>query len=448
MSLSHLAAVELQLCMHFLDKVSLLYLARCSRFLLHCASTDFAWRFQPMLQLTLSPSLADVGSRLRRSLLRFCDIRLVWMPDVDKEPVSDAEIVAVAEVPRLRSLNAIRRVDFNSDVAARLWQLMQRDCLKTLHLRNRTNASFDLSSLVTAQSALSTLSLAVTVFERKDYLLPLSNLQCLTNLSVNADLAGGEDMLSALASCMHLSRLYIIHAKSTHISALLSRSSMSSLRKLHIVNGKFSLEDSVESWKAAFGNLTNLESLNIKSCFAFGVRRLLEVVGSLPLNSLRHLTVGGQIGWVQLLVLHGPGLESLHSLTLVAFYGELTGVEAAITQLMLQLHTLTLKCCSNVDAVLAALRTTQTTLSEIHVDLSKFNPQRGYVVGEFLPSVSVVQSLLLRMPSLKSVSLQMPNSTRMGEPSAQAWLSDKLQFVALRDASAGRFKLMGADESC
>jgi hypothetical protein len=58
MSLSGLAAVELQLVMHFCDFQSFLSLIRCSRFTIGCALDDFAWRFLLPLTVVLSLGLA------------------------------------------------------------------------------------------------------------------------------------------------------------------------------------------------------------------------------------------------------------------------------------------------------------------------------------------------------------------------------------------------------
>jgi hypothetical protein len=71
MNLSHLATVEMQLIMHFLDHASLLALARCSRFTLACASADFAWQSLSPLPVLVRP---DLNSLLEHSLIRFVDL--------------------------------------------------------------------------------------------------------------------------------------------------------------------------------------------------------------------------------------------------------------------------------------------------------------------------------------------------------------------------------------
>jgi hypothetical protein len=121
-SLGHVASVELQLVMEYLDVILLLCLARCSHFTLTVTSCDFAWRKLPpvpfvfdldpekvriqrrvpqVLQRSLSflrpfmrsvyrwafrlPQCERLSDRIQKSLLRYCDLEVCWNhgPDPD-----------------------------------------------------------------------------------------------------------------------------------------------------------------------------------------------------------------------------------------------------------------------------------------------------------------------------------------------------------------------------
>ena len=71
-----LATVELQLIMQCCDAKTLLSFARCSRATLQAASTDFAWSRQP--PFPVRSTQAELGARIRGSLLRHCDTALTW----------------------------------------------------------------------------------------------------------------------------------------------------------------------------------------------------------------------------------------------------------------------------------------------------------------------------------------------------------------------------------
>jgi hypothetical protein len=64
-----MAAVELQLVMHFCDQRTLIALARCSRATLAAASQPFAWRSLSLLSLSCSSPL-ELSARMADSLLR------------------------------------------------------------------------------------------------------------------------------------------------------------------------------------------------------------------------------------------------------------------------------------------------------------------------------------------------------------------------------------------
>src|SRR5687768_4408530 len=88
MSLSRLALVELQLCLHGLDLQSMLSVARCCRFTLAAVSTAFAWKHIPTPTVfSLQPNLAE---HVSRSVLRFAaDLHFRWLPPLHAKSSSD-----------------------------------------------------------------------------------------------------------------------------------------------------------------------------------------------------------------------------------------------------------------------------------------------------------------------------------------------------------------------
>jgi hypothetical protein len=118
MSFSRLAVVEVQLIMHWLDKSSLLTLARCSKSTLRSASNPFAWQIHCTTSLyqfdcaCTSEFLHDESAFLQRtlvqwfqlstSLLRFLDVELSFS-GLGFQP-SDAILDVLASIPRLRSV--------------------------------------------------------------------------------------------------------------------------------------------------------------------------------------------------------------------------------------------------------------------------------------------------------------------------------------------------------
>ena len=108
--ISRLATVELQLIMQCCDVKSLLALARCSKFTLACADSQFAFKYSNELNVTShEPNLAQ---KLSSPLLRHCPISLALEDSVVPsrnlygEPVTGAEMLLLLSIPQLRTLNA------------------------------------------------------------------------------------------------------------------------------------------------------------------------------------------------------------------------------------------------------------------------------------------------------------------------------------------------------
>ena len=105
-----LAKVEWQLIMSFCcDRLSLLLLARVCRATLAAASSDMAWSaLSPVIFRSTRPRLAH---NITTSLLRYAHIGVRWCVTQKHQhlAVSDAELRAIADVPRLVYLDASGR---------------------------------------------------------------------------------------------------------------------------------------------------------------------------------------------------------------------------------------------------------------------------------------------------------------------------------------------------
>src|SRR4051812_12055458 len=103
MSLLSLATVELQLIMHNLDKLPLLYLARCSKFTLSSASSDFTWKFLSPLPISLNKSLLHIPRLIPNSLLRYVDVSLHF--DLESNFINDFK-----DEPLFSSISLLKRL--------------------------------------------------------------------------------------------------------------------------------------------------------------------------------------------------------------------------------------------------------------------------------------------------------------------------------------------------
>jgi hypothetical protein len=105
---SHLATVELQVIMQCLDLQSALTLARCSRFTLACASSEFAFKY---VTLNLKASSDDIP-RILRPPLSYVNLALRWVAadeDQAETPMSQEELTLLASLKQLRTLDIADR---------------------------------------------------------------------------------------------------------------------------------------------------------------------------------------------------------------------------------------------------------------------------------------------------------------------------------------------------
>jgi hypothetical protein len=107
MSISRLATVELQLCMHYCDLYSCLALARCSQHTLAAASDRFAWKYAAPLKLECGfqehgrrrHSPMKLRLEVNSSLLRFGCIALKWFMTEGYPVPTEGDFTRVAALP-------------------------------------------------------------------------------------------------------------------------------------------------------------------------------------------------------------------------------------------------------------------------------------------------------------------------------------------------------------
>ena len=347
-----LAAVELQLVMQCCDLSTLLALARCSRFTLRAASDPLAWRaLSPLSQTFLHPLSPDAGAgrpkdsawqrlsccirpppaapplllpslaqRISGSLLRFCDIKVDWSHEEQLSNVSDAELDALAAIPRLCALNSCGR---DTAGAAQLAPLVRRPELRGLTAL--TCGGYQLNEAVI--EALEDHCPRLSTFAKWDSTWtnpPLHRLPALTDLSVQI-YRGNKQTMPTVLRCAGLRRLAIrsdplggCASRGVH-AALLSPSlralehlSVHDLDALH-ADGRDQPAAQLD-WAAAFANLPALRSLHLAD--PRGIDELLAAVGAgcAQLHSLRAHCIEVDLGELTGVRTAFPSAASLSSL--------------------------------------------------------------------------------------------------------------------------------------
>jgi hypothetical protein len=135
MSLSRLAAVELQLIMQCVDVRSLMKFARCSRRLLDAASSSFAFATQSigwqMCGYGVELPIRNLVEGLSTGLMKFVRCDLVFFMPAHKEVKYCADLIST--LPRLTTLLVKPSVDFYPEVQCSLSSaLLQSPVPRTL----------------------------------------------------------------------------------------------------------------------------------------------------------------------------------------------------------------------------------------------------------------------------------------------------------------------------
>lgn len=190
MSFSHLATVELQLCMHFLDVHSFFTIARCSTFTLASASSNFAVRFLPPVPILFSSAtVCGLASRLSRGLISRCDTHVIWRLEKGSNRLAnhtlEEELQLLANVPRMRSIDTRDRKGIDSRQMSQLWKLIPRGRLKTVLWSDQRHVSAEeLAVLISHHSDISSLTFQVSLSVRRSDLGLLGQLHSLTDVSL------------------------------------------------------------------------------------------------------------------------------------------------------------------------------------------------------------------------------------------------------------------------
>jgi hypothetical protein len=306
MPFASLATVELQLIMQCCDAKTLLSFARCSRATLQAASTDFAWSRQP--PFPVRSTQAELGARIRGSLLRHCDIALTWgsasggsglgMRSMFAANISvpEAVLAGLESVPRLVTLDA-RNATAGPKQFARLLAHPSFSSLTALYVDEAHLDTECMRLLPLHQRGLRILHAPQPAQGAKGFLLPVAQLPLLEELRTT-DLPGSSgDDVTLLGQCPLLRRLAIRSLRCEAYVPLLTAPGLRGLEELeleevfaHHANGPYD-EAAPVDWTACFANLRCLRSLRLLGCW--GVDALIETLlaDASPCPALRMLSV-------------------------------------------------------------------------------------------------------------------------------------------------------------
>jgi hypothetical protein len=257
--------------MQYLDRRSLLRLARCSRALFRFASHPFAWQRLPF-EMSVYGSEIECDSRRKRSLLRFAPSAAVI--DLGRSK-SDLTMVSCATLLRVPSLVEL--------IFCSLPLLMQLDEWQVFLLhpsaQRLTYVDIDMQSdlcdgasvsLLSQLPLLHTLWLAIPAAAPASYFEPLANAPSLTQLHLcePADFNPQLVSLDPLARCTRLRRLRL-KGMTLHLGQLselllqLARAG-GRLEELHLTNLRLLLMNDV----AHFAQPDPREALTLELSFA------------------------------------------------------------------------------------------------------------------------------------------------------------------------------------
>lgn len=271
----HLADVELQLVLQYLDKYDKLAAARCSRRLLAVADTKFAW-----LGAWSCVHFRDHESlqRIRTSLLRHAPVALT----VALHRPSDLPVTldAAAAVPLLGELHLI------GDQMGPMADLLTSPALQRLPLLSLEAGRADLPQLLTLAAAfpqLRTLHLPNASGARLD---PLLHMTALTELRIHLYPGGEAHQFDVIGRCTQLHSLSVSSPgfSDDQLAAFFCAPVMAQLRHLEVRHFSTGAVD-VGVFAAAFSRMERLHSLRLDG--VGGVDSLLSQLHHAP--ALRRL---------------------------------------------------------------------------------------------------------------------------------------------------------------
>jgi hypothetical protein len=303
MSLSALATVELQLIMQSCDCISLLALARCSRFTLASASADFAWLKLSPLPIHVAANTEALLQAVPSSLLRFCNLSLtVVSPRDDKVGEdTDAALFGALRVFELRLVWNDKYV--SGDGNSQLLRCLQ--CcppkLSSLYLPELTAPAVAAQCVSLIADRFTELqSLSIDAFRSAETLILLpGRLGSLRHLTLEYINNCNHSALEAVGHCAQLDSLALRHCDIDQVRMLLFLPSLRSLRSVTLkeVDCLKRYDDAeapqLNPWATCFPKLRSLDRLSLIDCER--VEELLEGLLSNP-SALSFLLVRGDEG--------------------------------------------------------------------------------------------------------------------------------------------------------
>jgi hypothetical protein len=268
MSPLHLATVELRLIMQCLDKITLLHLARCSKFTLASASSDFTWKFlSPMLQpLTFSRQRFGLAHQISSSLLRHVAVSIRWTnASVDQSVMDDGdvpaeELDAVREIPRIQVLVIERKLRWEH-----LMSVLSNPSLRSLTALEfipLSEGAADWSRLM-FQNMQHLRVLSLDLWHTSAILGALPGLTQLTDVRLSAYEISNADIAS-LGQCVQLRRLSLEGFERGEYTRLLTAPRLRDLQ--HLIIRHTDWWDDLGIWKTCFRALRQLRSLELIGC--------------------------------------------------------------------------------------------------------------------------------------------------------------------------------------
>jgi hypothetical protein len=403
MSFSHLAAVELQSVMHYLEAPVLLALARCSRFTLQCASSSFAWRHALVRLACKSHEVAALSAHpyndMPHSLIRFCgriSLRVdsssrKWMPS------SEEELDAIASFPHLRALDLsaadiehdLDRVDGDAELTRCDFLLTRLPLDSLTELRTGLGSIvLDMDGLISRQTRLRSLRSAVPANGAVNYFENIFKLDQLTTLHVDTE-NGRKQCFRSLIRCP--ASLTSFQARCPHVKDwqyVLGGSMQQSLTSLSLdeVDG---VGGSMQEWDAVFRGM-QLVNVTVSSCIYSDIMTTSMLSHSIS-GRLRGNVMEG-IRFTAPLLRAPPSLQRLYLHHMDLSAEQLTSVLLFFTNL----KELTVHKSSNPPDILRALLDNSHSLTALY-----FGAELLHFCTQADPgSVSLRDELHAKMPTL------------------------------------------------
>jgi hypothetical protein len=274
MSLQQLAAVEVQLCAHFLDIASILRLARCSSRMRQDCDSDFAWKHAPLLLVSSNrPNLQQSCLAAPRA-----GVHVRWIYDSCNTPPDFMDIPHIREISLVLLESAVLHLPDHCTMV--LSHPNVQHSLLTLRFPSGFSLATTTLQTVAQLSSLRTLEFCSFV-QFPDCVAPLLLLPSLTELSLHF---GWLPHYSAVSSLTQLRGLRSLTLRGVcfpfgRFSNLFCSNRLSQLHHLTLCDLNEILRDEFPSsleYRDGFSALANLESLTLRH-FAGNERILGEV---------------------------------------------------------------------------------------------------------------------------------------------------------------------------